>query len=814
MIPILYPAHEADFNTQGLGRLADAVECIVTEERNGIYELEMTFPLTGKRYADINVGAIIGARHDDAGDVQPFRIYKITRPISGLVKIYARHISYDLNKIVVRPFSAESLAQTLEAIPQMAVHACPFTFWTDKTVTAPFSVVVPTSVRSILGGSEGSILDVYGTGEYEFDGYAVKLHLHRGTDHGVTIRYGKNLVDLEAGQDGENAITAALAFWRGTDEEGNEIVVNAPYAVVADLGTTEAYVNEDGVQYTNEDGVVYEGTYNPMWATPLDLSEQFEAPPTEAQLLAAAQAWLEARATLTPEDSLDVNFVALWQTNEYAEYAPLQQLNLCDTVRVLYPKLGVEAEAEVVKVEYDVLTERYTRMTIGEPKNNLAQTIANTETLIADVMKKTPTLSRLDAAIEAVKNVISGGVGGNVVIGYAPDGHPNEILFMDTDDKATARNVIRLNAAGIGFSTSGYEGPYNTALTIDGHIVANYIDTGVMSADVIRTGTMRSEDGTVEISLGGGEVTTTGTKTVTTQVETGPGQFAPVEFILNTKTELKAGEIIESGERDGGDMQPLAQFGVSAEGMTYDWYQSASADSWQNVAFAYGGVEARGETVQGYADTDSSGYASESGKAATYKPLGKMGPDRIQLGLAEDIQLQGATPVGDEVPDRNVLELAGGWNTVNEAIQYKEYYDFWYDEVNDVYYKTFRTTPIIHRGVFAYAPGDYAEASTLYVTGLLTNSRQDLRVLIPLSRPVDSDVTDADMTGYLTDITLTVLQGSQLATGTLSALGVTVARAAITDIGIDLWLRRSAGWGGTNNSPVALFFQNFIINFA
>lgn len=814
MIPILYPAHEADFSTQGLGRLADAVECNVTEERNGIYELEMTYPLTGKRYADIDVGAIIGARHDDAGDVQPFRIYKITRPISGLVRIYARHISYDLNRIVVRPFSAPTLSGTLEAIPQMCVHGCPFTFWTDKTVTAEFSVDVPTSVRSLLGGSEGSILDVYGTGEYEFDGYAVKLYLHRGTDHGVTIRYGKNLTDLEAEQDGENAITAALAYWRGTDEEGNDVVINAPYAVVADMGTVEAYVNEDGVQYTNEDGVVYEGTYNPMWATPLDLSEAWETPPTEDQLLAAAQAWLERRATLTPEDSLDVNFVALWQTNEYAEFAPLQQLNLCDTVRVLYPKLGVTAEAEVVKVEYDVLAERYNRMTVGEPKNNLAQTIANTETMITEAMKKTPTLSRLDAAIEAVKNVISGGVGGNVVIGYAPDGHPNEILFMDTDDKATARNVIRMNAAGIGFSTSGYEGPYNTALTIDGHIVANFIDTGTMSADVIRTGTLQSEDGTVKISLGGGEVTTTGEKTVTTQVETGPGQFAPVEYVLNTKTELKAGEIVESGERDGGDMQPLAQFGVSAEGMAYDYYQSAGADSWQSVAFAYGGVEARGETVQGYADTDNSGYASESGKAATYTPLGKMGPDRIQLGLAEDIQLQGATPEGDEVADRNVLELAGGWNTVREAVQYKEYYDFWYDEENDLYYKTFRTTPIIHRGVFAYAPGDSVEASTLYITGLLTNGRQDLRVLIPLSRPVDSDVTDADMTGYLADITLTVLQGSQLATGTLSALGVTVARAAITDMGIDLWLRRSAGWGGTNNSPVALFFQNFIINFA
>lgn len=312
MVPILFLQHNTDFSTNGVGRLTDAVECIVTEERNGVYELETVYPITGARYSDIDVGMIIGARHDDAGDVQPFRIYKITRPISGLVRIYARHISYDLNKIVVTPFSAGSLAEALDGITSHAVQNCPFTFTTDKIVNSPLSVDVPTSVRSILGGMEGSILDLYG-GEYEFDGYNVILHLTRGVDSDVTIRYGKNLTDLTAEADGEGSVSAVVAYWRGADADGNETVIYMPYAIAADVGTAGAYVNENGEEYGNEDGEIYEGVLNPMLTTPLDLSEKFEEPPTQAELEAAAEEWINSHATVTPSESLSISFVALWQ---------------------------------------------------------------------------------------------------------------------------------------------------------------------------------------------------------------------------------------------------------------------------------------------------------------------------------------------------------------------------------------------------------------------------------------------------------------------------------------------------------------------
>lgn len=711
MIPILYPAHEADFSTQGLGRLADAVECIVTEERNGVYELEMTFPLTGKRYADIDVGAIIGARHDDAGDIQPFRIYKITRPISGLVRIYARHISYDLAKIVVLPYSADTITEALDGIAEHAVHKCPFTFWTDKYVESPFSVTVPSSIRSILGGMEGSILDVYG-GEYEFDGYQVKLHLTRGVDSNVTIRYGKNLTDLTADADGDNAVTAVIGYWRGADADGNETVVQTPYVLNADLGTTEAYVNEDGVQYTNEDGVVYDGLYNPMWTEALDLSEQFETQPSKAQLIAATQQWLDAHATLVPSDSITISFVALWQTNEYAEYAPLQRVNLCDTVTLVYPALGITQTMEVVKVVYNVLLERYDSMEVGKPRNTLAQTIAETATDITNLKTNTPTITWMDAAVAAVRNV----------------------------------------------------------------------------------GTLQSEDGTLTVNLTDASIRSTGTANVSTRVND-----ADVTYDVETMAEVADGSVQKYG-----DYQQVAVLGMAAEGM--DDEHAAAADAWQDTSYPCGDVEVRGESVMAYADKVS-GDTDDVGKMVTYKPLGSMTPDKVRVGMADSMTAaSGAILDGDEVPDRNVAQLAGGWNTVDDAVTYEEFYSIEYDEGASDYVKTFRQTPIIHRGAWAYAPEDTVEASQAYLHGVLIGT--DIHLFIPLSRPVAKEVTAAaiDM-----GTTVTIYQASQLASGTLTALGVTAA-LTITDIGIDLTLTRSS-WGGSNNTDCTVCLTGMTITF-
>lgn len=374
MIPILFENTETQYTTNGLGRLADIVSCTVTEERNGIYECEFEYPITGGKYADILEGRQILATHDDTGDTQPFVIYGRSAPISGVVTFYAHHVSYALRNTVVMPFTASSIAGAMTSIEQNCLPAGAFTFWTDKTTTGTFKLSEPKAVRSVLGGEEGSLLDVYGTGEYLWDRHTVKLYLHRGTDSGVEIRYGKNLSDLNNEIDAGDVYNAVVPFWY--DEENNQLVM-----------LPEIYIDD--------------GSGDPLRIIPMDLSGDFEDAPTAAELRTLATSKFESAEGWIPKQNVKVDFVHLWETEEYKEYAPLQRVRLCDTVSVYYPELGVTAEkTKVVRVVYNVLLDRYDEIELGELQPSYASAIAesfDTSQFTTDYM-----LNQLRKSINAI----------------------------------------------------------------------------------------------------------------------------------------------------------------------------------------------------------------------------------------------------------------------------------------------------------------------------------------------------------------------------------------------------------------------------
>ena len=224
MIPILFEATETQFNTNGIGRLSDAISCQVEENLNGLYELTMVYPITGQHYAAIEENRIILAEPFEGGDWQPFMIYRISRPLNGIVTINAEHISYLLNKIIIMPYSAGSCTQALSFLPNYAANDCPFTFWSDISgATRGYVVRQPGGLRAALGGSEGSVLDTFG-GEYEFDNWEVKLHSHRGTDNNVRITYGKNLTGLRASVNIGSTITGVMAYYQGDPMSGPPVM--------------------------------------------------------------------------------------------------------------------------------------------------------------------------------------------------------------------------------------------------------------------------------------------------------------------------------------------------------------------------------------------------------------------------------------------------------------------------------------------------------------------------------------------------------------------------------------------------------------
>ena len=458
MIPILYEGTETQFTSNGLGRLADAISCNAVEEHNATYELEMTYPISGVHYNDLAENRIILAQPFDGGLPQPFIIYKITRPLNGIVTINAEHISYRLSGITVMPYSANSCVSALAGIPTNSAITNPFTFTTDKTTTGSFSVTVPTNARELLGGSEGSILDVYGKGDYEFDRFSVKLWVNRGADNNVTLRYGKNITELQSVLDMTNVYTGISPYWT----DGGSNVKTLPEKVVMSS---------------------YEDLYPFKIIKPVDFSDRWENEPTDAQLRAAAQSYVTSNEGWKIKNNITVSFVALWNTEEYKNIAPLERVKMCDTVRVVYPKLGVNFTTRVIRTDYDVLQERYNDITLGDTYYTLNQVF--TEEIESASQEQT---SHMQKAIAHATALITGGLGGHVVMNLNADGEPQEILIMDTDSISTAVNVLRMNYKGIGFSTHGYNGPFNTAWTIDSHFYADYIDTGNLNADLLQVG--------------------------------------------------------------------------------------------------------------------------------------------------------------------------------------------------------------------------------------------------------------------------------------------------------------------------------------
>lgn len=475
MIPILYEKNETAFTSNGICRLPDIISGTVTEERNGIFIAEFEYPVDGENYAEIQIGRIIFCSCSQ-GNKQPFEIYEASRPINGRVIFIARHVTYRGNFVPIAPFTLSNTtpAGAMEAMKThvMSPCTCPFTFESTITSLNNYKQDEPAVLRSRLGGTEGSILDVWG-GEYEW-GYdftnqrpLIKLWAHRGANRGVQIKYGKNLTDLQQDESIENMITGVVAFYKNEDT-----------CIYSDV----VYANVGG-QYT---------TYPRI--TTLDVSADYESVPTKAQLNAKAQSYIDSHNIGVPEVNLSISFVNLADTEEYKNIAVLEQVKLCDTVVVEFEKLGVNATAKVIKTVWNILLDKYDSVELGESRTNIATQIIGQDDAIREIKENVPQLVDVQAAINRATALITGATGGYVVIKQDDNtGYPKEILIMDTPDINTATKVWRWNENGLGYSSTGYAGTYALAMTKNGEIVASFITSGEMSGDRITANTMHGD---------------------------------------------------------------------------------------------------------------------------------------------------------------------------------------------------------------------------------------------------------------------------------------------------------------------------------
>lgn len=355
MIPIMYRPTETEFTSNGLGRLRDCIRAEVTEERNSIYELQLDYPINGKHYNDISIGNIILVEHDDSGDLQPFDIYGCSKPINGVVTFYGCHVSYRQNYITSVLTHVTSLSSALSQIAN-AYPTNPFTYYTDKSVNSrlPIADGRPRTVREILGGVEGSILDTYG-GEFLFDRWKVSLLNQRGKQSGLTIRYGVNMLEFTEDLDYSESYNSVLPYWTGDAGSGETTILGDP--VIMNAAT-------------------YDGQQK---CIPLDLSEKFDTPPTPQALEEYAERYMVSNQTNLPHRNIKIDFVNISDSDEYNYFSELHKCRLCDSIKVVFPFYNMSSYFKIVRVVWDVLQERYKEIELGNLATSLSDALGISE---------------------------------------------------------------------------------------------------------------------------------------------------------------------------------------------------------------------------------------------------------------------------------------------------------------------------------------------------------------------------------------------------------------------------------------------------
>lgn len=352
MIPILFEYNATTFTTHGIGDLIDCIECAVTQNDEGEYEFSFTYPVGGEFINELTIGRLIYAKANPWQNNQIFRIYGYEKEINGIITVNCEHISYDLNKIPVKRFQSAANANCNTVLANMKSNAVSitglsinsFTFSSNVSGTAQtqkgyFEVETPTSARAVILDGDESIKGCFG-GDLVFDNYSVSLQATGGSDRGVVIEYGVDLMDLNQEENISEMVTGVLPYFTYTADNDN----NDPLIA---YGT---------VQYAS-------GTFRTHRVVPLDLTSYFpnqaeHTAPSAAQLNAKAQEWMSKEDGFgQPEINLTLSYASLGQ-----------DVRLHDAVTVRFVKMGIDVKSKICSYTYDVLNERITEVEVGKTK--------------------------------------------------------------------------------------------------------------------------------------------------------------------------------------------------------------------------------------------------------------------------------------------------------------------------------------------------------------------------------------------------------------------------------------------------------------
>ncbi|WP_251867845.1 phage tail spike protein [Enterococcus malodoratus] len=458
---ILHDKKNNNWSSLGIGPLSDALNPLVSRERNGMYELTFKYPVKAPLFKELKVGRWVVA---DAGpsiqsQSQQFEIAEITKPINGVVTVYCEHYRYQLLRSIVKVGSAFSNIPAQTALNQLRDRMEPkgdFTFYSDILTRSSIDFTDPSrfgSAQEALGGTRGSVLDNFG-GEYVFNNNQVRLMSQAGTEKNVIIAYGKNLTDINQEESIENTYTSVYG-WAKVGNGNDEKIITLP----------ETYIDSE-----------YVGNYTQRRIQMVDFSDK--EPKDVATLRTLIQAYIKNNKVGIPKVSIKTKYVDLASSVMDEQLKTLETIDLCDWVTVVFNELDINTSAQIVKTLWNVTLDKYESVELGEARTDFAKVLDDSQ---PDVDKINDKVDWLEKAQQEASDIIKNPGKGHVVI-YPSLADPQEMLIMDTTDINTAKNVWRWNAGGLGFSSTGYNGTYGLAMTNNGAIVADLMTTGTLRA--------------------------------------------------------------------------------------------------------------------------------------------------------------------------------------------------------------------------------------------------------------------------------------------------------------------------------------------
>lgn len=453
----IYLANETTFTRNGLGFLNECISANVTESLNGDYVLNIKYPLNANMSEYLVEGNIIKSNVGN-DNYQLFRIDRVTKDFNT-IDVYALHISYDLlNNMLVDVYpqnlTCEAYGNWLLNNTQYSTN---FTFQSDISSSASGRYVRKNPIDAIMGNDDNSMINLFG-GELERNNYVIKLLQSRGANNGVKLIFGKNITQIKTIVDITSLYTRIMPV--GYDGlllpekfVDSTLINNYPTPRIAKVEFSNIKYDPTGET---------EGAYT-------NLQDAYTA-------LRNAVYELYAQGVDKPTITIKVDWLELSKTEQYKTmYSSLERVNLGDTITAQI--LGFDYTTKVTKTTYNVLTDTIDKFEIG----TIQKSITNTINTNMNALEQVNPSSILSQAKTDATNLINNALGGYIYLDY----DTGNLYIMDTDDPSTAQKVWRWNLNGLGYSSTGINGTYGIAMTMNGEIVADFITTGTLNTNVI-----------------------------------------------------------------------------------------------------------------------------------------------------------------------------------------------------------------------------------------------------------------------------------------------------------------------------------------